>query len=115
MRRAVRAAARPRPPSATGSCNAGEIARSSMPARRDEGAPKNSNSNAPRNEQLPNIQPSAGLRIILHGTSQLNQNAIARNAFIVAANRWEAIISTPVTVVLDVDFGTTFFGTPFPS
>lgn len=56
------------------------------------------------------LQPSAGLRIVLHGTTQLKQNQQANNAFIVAANRWEAIISTPITVVLDVDFGPTFFG-----
>ena len=55
------------------------------------------------------------MRIVLHGTAQLDQNQAAKNAFIVAANRWEALISTPVTIVLDVDFGTTFFGTPYPS
>lgn len=60
------------------------------------------------------LQVSAGLRIVLHGTSQLEQNQTAKNAFIVAANRWEAIISTPITVVIDVDFGTTFFGQPYP-
>src|SRR5690242_19710699 len=59
------------------------------------------------------LLPSAGLHIVLHATTQLDQNTQAKNAFIVAANRWEAIISTPITVVLDVDFGTTFFGTPF--
>src|ERR1043165_7775890 len=59
------------------------------------------------------LQPSAGLHIVLHATPQLQQNTQAQNAFIVTANRWEAIISTPITVVLDVDFGTTFFGTPF--
>ena len=59
------------------------------------------------------LQVSAGLRIVLHGTSQLEQNQTAKNAFIVAANRWEAIISTPITVVIDVDFGPTFFGTPY--
>jgi hypothetical protein len=42
------------------------------------------------------LQPSAGLRIILHGTTQLEQNQQAKSAFIVAANRWEAIISTPI-------------------
>ena len=61
------------------------------------------------------LQVSAGLRIVLHGTTQLEQNQVAKNAFIVAANRWEAIISTPITVVIDVDFGTTFFGQPYPS
>jgi alpha-tubulin suppressor-like RCC1 family protein len=61
------------------------------------------------------LQTSAGLRIVLHGTTQLDQNPTAKNAFIVAANRWEAIISTPITVVIDVDYGTTFFGQPYPN
>ena len=60
------------------------------------------------------LLPSAGIRIVLHGTQQLQNNPTARDAFIVAANRWEALISTPITVVIDVDFGTTFFGTAFP-
>jgi len=62
-----------------------------------------------------NLLPSAGLRIVLHGTTQLDNTPAAKNAFIVAANRWESIISTPITVVIDVDFGTTFFGTPYPN
>src|SRR6185295_2540431 len=52
------------------------------------------------------LLPSAGLRIVLHATTQLQNNPVARDAFIVAANRWEALVSTPITVVLDVDFGT---------
>lgn len=60
------------------------------------------------------LQASAGLHIVLHGTAQLDQNPTAKNAFIVAANRWEALISTPITVVIDVDFGSTFFGQPYP-
>src|ERR1041385_7483680 len=63
--------------------------------------------------QLSALQPSAGLRIVLHGTTQLDQNQQAKNAFIVAANRWEAVIATPITVVIDVDFGPTFFGQPY--
>jgi alpha-tubulin suppressor-like RCC1 family protein len=59
------------------------------------------------------LQPSAGLRIALNATAQLNQNPQAKNAFIIAANRWEAIISSPITVVLDVDYGPTFFGEPY--
>jgi len=62
-----------------------------------------------------NLLPSAGLRIVLHGTTQLEQNQTARNAFIAAANRWEAIVATPITVVIDVDFGPTFFGQPYGS
>jgi len=61
------------------------------------------------------LQPSAGLRIVLHGTTQLEQNQTAKNAFIAAANRWEAIISTPITVVIDVDYGTQFFGQNYES
>ena len=61
-----------------------------------------------------NLLPSAGLRIVLHGTTQLDNTPVAKNAFIIAANRWEAIIATPITVVIDVDFGTTFFGVPYP-
>lgn len=62
----------------------------------------------------PELLPSAGLRIVLHGTTQLEQNQQAKNAFIVAANRWEAVITNPITVVIDVDFGSTFFGQPYP-
>jgi hypothetical protein len=59
------------------------------------------------------LLPSAGLHIFLHGTSQLEANQAAKNAFIVAANRWESRISTPINVVIDVDFGTQFFGEDF--
>jgi subtilisin-like proprotein convertase family protein len=83
--------------------------------RRDATGAKDFSPKAPGTDQLPNLQPSAGLRIVLHGTAQLDQNQTAKNAFIVAANHWEALISTPITVILDVDFGTTIFGQPFPS
>ncbi|MDQ3805516.1 MAG: NF038122 family metalloprotease, partial [Acidobacteriota bacterium] len=61
------------------------------------------------------LMPSAGLRIVLHGTTQLNSNAAARDAFIAAANKWEARISTRMTVVLDVDFGAQNFGRDWTS
>ncbi|HYY97618.1 MAG TPA: NF038122 family metalloprotease, partial [Pyrinomonadaceae bacterium] len=64
---------------------------------------------------LPALLPSAGLHIFLHGTTQLEQNPDAKNAFIVAANRWEALVSNPVNVVIDVDYGTQFFGQDYPS
>src|SRR6185369_9094390 len=38
----------------------------------------------------------------------------AKQAFIAAAAQWEALIKDPITINIDVDFGTTFFGTPFP-
>jgi hypothetical protein len=55
------------------------------------------------------LLPSAGLTIVLQGTAQLDANPTARAAFIAAANRWESIISTPITVTLSVDFGPNFF------
>ena len=76
----------------------------------DASSGKDLNPNLPGGVQSPNLQPSAGLRIILHGTASLDSNSAAKNAFIAAANHWEALISTPITVVLDVDFGPTFFG-----
>jgi hypothetical protein len=55
------------------------------------------------------LLPSAGLTIVLQGTAQLDANPTAKNAFIAAANRWESVISTPITVTLSVDFGPNFF------
>lgn len=54
-----------------------------------------------------------GLRIILRGTSQLRGFPLASEALKRAAARWEAVIQTRVTIVIDVDFGPTLFGTPF--
>src|SRR6476660_4619265 len=102
--------------------------RQKVAARSGGGSMRVIYSGAPRRKDLPTgtqlwisdeaaglpLQVSVGLRIVLHGTSQLEQNQAAKNAFIVAANRWEAIISTPITVVIDVDFGPTFFGQPYP-
>ena len=61
------------------------------------------------------LLPSAGLTIVLQGTTQLDANPTAKNAFILAANRWEALISTPVTITLSVDYGPQFFGQDYPS
>jgi Calx-beta domain len=80
-----------------------------------DGVGKAGGPNAVTTDSGQTLLPSAGLQIVLHGTSQLNGNTQARDAFIAAANRWEAIISTQMTVVLDVDFGTTFFGQPWSS
>jgi hypothetical protein len=56
-----------------------------------------------------------GLTIVLRGTTQLDSFPEAKAAFIRAAARWEALISTPITVVVDVDYGTTRFGSPYSS
>ncbi|MDT7602571.1 MAG: hypothetical protein QOF61_568, partial [Acidobacteriota bacterium] len=58
---------------------------------------------------------SAGLHIVLNGTAQLDANPAAKQAFINAAAKWEALIADPITVSIDVDFGTTAFGTAFSS
>ncbi|MBI1760212.1 MAG: hypothetical protein HYR56_02140 [Acidobacteria bacterium] len=57
------------------------------------------------------VQP--GLKIVLRGTSQLDQFPEAKTAFLRAARVWEALIQNPITVVIDVDFGPTFFGQSF--
>jgi hypothetical protein len=55
----------------------------------------------------------AGLNIILRGTTQLDANPAAKAAFERAAQIWESKIADPVTVYVDVDFGSTRFGDPF--
>lgn len=54
-----------------------------------------------------------GLRITLRATSQLESFSLAKEAFLKAAAVWESIIQTPISVVVDVDFGLTHFGKPF--
>jgi uncharacterized protein (TIGR03437 family) len=58
-------------------------------------------------------QSQDGMKIILRGTPQLEQTPAAKAAFIRAAQRWEAVIQSPITVVIDVDYGPTRFGEPF--
>ena len=54
-----------------------------------------------------------GLKIILRATSQLENNTRAKEAFVRAAAYWESIITSPITVIIDVDYGTTRFGVPY--
>lgn len=63
-------------------------------------------------ESDPSRDPE-GLRIILRGTTQLRGFPMASAAFERAAARWEALIQTRVTIVIDVDFGPSLFGEPF--
>jgi hypothetical protein len=60
------------------------------------------------------VQP-AGLNIILRGTPQLDNFPQAKAAFLKAAANWQALFQTPITIVLDVDFGPTAFGQAFPA
>lgn len=53
---------------------------------------------------------STGLQIVLRGTSQLENFPEAKAAFLNAAAAWEALIDTPITIVIDVDFGPRWFG-----
>lgn len=57
--------------------------------------------------------PQTGLNIILRGTTQLEGFPDAKAAFIRAAANWQALIQTPITVVVDVDYGPTGFGQKF--
>jgi hypothetical protein len=50
------------------------------------------------------------LTIILRATANLETNAPAKAAFIRAAAAWENLINSPVTIYVDVDYGTTNFG-----
>ena len=54
----------------------------------------------------------AGFVIILRGTTQLDGFPSAKTAMIRAAETWMALIRTPATVYIDVDFGPTRFGDP---
>jgi phosphotransferase system IIB component len=63
--------------------------------------------------ELNTTQGANGLTIILRATAQLDAQPDAKAAFIAAAAKWEALIKDPITIIIDVDYGTTFFGTPF--
>lgn len=65
---------------------------------------------------LPSLNDASSLRgvkIILRATDQLMQYPDAILAFRRAAARWERVLTTPMTTVIDVDYGPTRFGTPF--
>lgn len=54
------------------------------------------------------------LKIILRATAALEANAPAKAAFIRAAAAWENVITSPVTIYLDVDYGPKNFGQDWP-
>lgn len=56
-----------------------------------------------------------GLTITLRSTTQLDGFPEAKAAFIRAAAQWEAIIKNPISIIIDVDYGPTRFGTTYPS
>lgn len=71
----------------------------------------------PLNELVPESDPSrsqkTSLKIILRGTQQLRGFPAATEAFKRAAARWEALILSQLTIVVDVDFGPASFGKPY--
>ena len=60
-------------------------------------------------------EAQTGLKITLRGTQQLENFPAAKQAFQRAAAKWEAIVRDSLTIIIDVDFGTTAFGQPYPS
>src|SRR5262249_10110533 len=75
--------------------------------------------NDEESSELSSSQPRAGsvdgLKIILRASPQLEQFPAAKAAFIRAAQKWESLIQTPITMVIEVDFGPPRSGEPFPS
>ena len=57
----------------------------------------------------------AHLTIILRATTNLENNAPAKAAFLRAAASWENIVMSPVTIYIDADFGPDNFGTAWAS
>ena len=56
-----------------------------------------------------------GLTIVLRATDQLKATAGAEAAFIRAATAWENVVTSPLTIFLDVDYGPTNFGQNWPT
>jgi len=53
---------------------------------------------------------TGGLKFTLRGTDQLESFPQAKEVFLRAAAAWEALIQSPITVIVDVDFGPLCFG-----
>jgi hypothetical protein len=75
-----------------------------------------------RSDQLSRISPmdeyssqQKGLQIVLRATQQLANFPQAREAFLKAAAIWTEKIQSPLTIVIDVDFGPTNFGERWPA
>jgi hypothetical protein len=67
-----------------------------------------------RNDQIHTdaltAEATSSLQITLRGTAQLENFPAAKAAFLQAAANWEALIDAPISIVIDVDFGPTWFG-----
>jgi hypothetical protein len=61
------------------------------------------------------MSPEAtGLQITLQGTQQLESFPDAKAAFMRAAANWQGMIQTPMSIIINVDFGPTRFGQTYP-
>jgi hypothetical protein len=63
--------------------------------------------------QIINPHANSGLTILFNATSGVENNAPVKAAFLRAARKWESLIYTPITVVINIDFGSNFFGSPY--
>ena len=61
----------------------------------------------------PHLQSAGGLEIILRATPELDANPQAKAAFLRAAEVWTSKVQSPTTVIIDADFGATWFGDEF--
>ncbi|HWO02741.1 MAG TPA: NF038122 family metalloprotease [Blastocatellia bacterium] len=89
------------------SCRTAEANETAMTTQRDPNQPL---------EVISPVQLTAqgGLTIVLRATPELDAFPKAKNAFLRAAATWQSLIQTPIKVVVDVDFGSTWFGNPYP-
>ncbi|HXG93227.1 MAG TPA: NF038122 family metalloprotease [Blastocatellia bacterium] len=60
------------------------------------------------------LQDDGGLQITLRSTAQLDSFPDAKAAFLRAAARWQSLIQSPISIIIDVDFGPTRFGQAYP-
>ena len=63
----------------------------------------------------PGENAGEGLTLILEATQQLKDVPAAEAAFIRAATAWENVVTSPITVYMQVDLGPTNFGTAWPT
>ncbi|MEK6299576.1 MAG: NF038122 family metalloprotease [Acidobacteriota bacterium] len=91
----------------------GVICRTALPGEQAMTADRDPNQPL---EVISPVQTTAanGLTIVLRATPQLNNSSQAKNAFLRAAATWQSLIKTPITVVVEVDFGSTWFDNPYP-
>jgi hypothetical protein len=81
---------------------------------RGDGVQSNATRSKVAGSELTASNMTAGhLDIVLRPTAQLQANPDALAAFERAAATWESLITSEITVVIDVDFGTTRFGKEF--